>query len=384
MGKIFGKIISNKLNSYLSTNNITNESQHGFRAKRGVSTLLAQMYERISREKDDKKTLITIVHRDVSKAFDKLHINSLIFKLSKLGLPDTLLRFLSNYLKNRTAQVRLNGKLGDIINLKSGVPQGDILSPILFVLMMNDYPKPTWEGSRRNFVMLYADDFTQIIVTKCTRINDRARNEHRENVENEILKQNKFEKEWKIKTNLNKFKIIMLANKPKRGITIENVNYEYDKKIEILGLNFKSNNFFKCQVDENIKRAKLELKKLYRFRYLKQKLKVRLYKTKVLAILTYASVPLNICSPSQIKRLQVVQNDAIRWITNSYYPNTCNIEEQQRILKIEPIKERINRLAQKVWFKIEEENSEFFKATSDIPIVNGHAWFRSSYAQTFE
>ena len=117
---------------------------------------------------------------------------------------------------------------------------------------------------------------------------------------------------------------------------------------------------------------------------MKQKPKVRLYRTKLLALLTYASVPLNICSPSQIKRLQVVQNDAIRWITNSYYPNTCNIEEQQRILKIEPIKERINRLAQKVWFKIEEENSEFFKTTSDIPIVNGHAWFRSSYAQTFE
>ena len=225
---------------------------------------------------------------------------------------------------------------------------------------------------------------TQIIVTKCTRINDRARNEHRENVKNEILKQNEFERAWKIKTNMNKLKIIMIANKPKKGIVIDNINYEYVKKAEILGLNFKSNNFFKSQVDENIKNAKLELKKLYKFRYMKQKLKVRLYRTKVLPILTYASVPLNICSPSQIKRLQVIQNDAIRWITNSYYPNTCNIEQQQRILKIESIKERIDRLAQRVWFKIEEENSEFFKVTSDISIINGHAWFKSSYDQTFE
>ena len=104
----------------------------------------------------------------------------MIFKLSKLGLPDTLLRLLSGYLQNRTAQIKLNEKLGDVINLMSGVPQGDILSPILFVLMMNDYPEPTWEGRKRNFVMQYADDFTQIIVTKCARINDKARNEHRE------------------------------------------------------------------------------------------------------------------------------------------------------------------------------------------------------------
>ena len=140
------------------------------------------MYERISREKDDKKNHITVILRDVSKAFDKLHKDSIIYKLSKLGLPDPLLRVLSSFLQNRTAQVKLNDKLGSIFNLRSGVPQGDILSPTLFILMMNDYPEPVWDGRRRNFVMQYADDFTQIIVTKCNRINNKARDEHRENV----------------------------------------------------------------------------------------------------------------------------------------------------------------------------------------------------------
>ena len=360
MGKIFGKIINNKLKNFLQVKNIIKESQHGFRTKRGTSTLLANMYERIAREKDDKKTLITIVLRDVSKAFDKLHKDSLIYKLSKIGLPDPLLRVLSSFLQNRTAQVKINEKLGNVFSLLSGVPQGAILSPTLFLLMMNDYPQPAWDEKRKNFVMQYADNFTQIIVTKCNRINDKARDEHRQNVKREILKQNKFEKEWKIKTNISKFKIIMMANKPKQSIQIENANFEHVKKAKILGLNFKSNNFFKSQVDENIQLAKIEQNKLYRLRYLKQKIKVRLYKTKVLPLLTYASVPLNICSSSQIKRLQVVQNTAIRWITNTYYPNTCNIENQQELLKIESIKDRIDRLAQGVWFKIETENSPFF------------------------
>ena len=101
------------------------------------------MYERIAREKDDRKTLITIVTRDISKAFDKVHKDSLIYKLNKLQLPDPLLRILSNYLQNRTAQVRLNNELGDVFSLETGVPQGDILSPVLFLIMMNDYPEPS-------------------------------------------------------------------------------------------------------------------------------------------------------------------------------------------------------------------------------------------------
>lgn len=384
MGKIFGKIIDSKLKQFLDENHIIRESQHGFRSKRGTSTLLANLYERISREKDDKKTLITLVHRDVTKAFDKLHKDSLIYKLSKLGLPDPLLRVLSSFLNNRTAQVKINDKLGNIFNLLSGVPQGDILSPTLFLIMMNDYPMPVWDAKRRNFVMQFADDFTQIIVTKCNRINNKARIEHKANVENEILRQNNFEYKWKIKTNAGKFQMIMIANKPKQNITVENTTFNYEKKANVLGLHFKTNNFFKSQVDDNIRKANFELSKLYRFIYVKQKIKIRLYKTKVLPLLTYASVPLNICSTSQIKRLQVIQNKAIRWITRLYYPNRCNIDHQQQTLKIEPIKERINRLSQRIWFKIETENSEFFNTTLNIPIINGHSWFKSSYAQTFE
>ena len=118
---------------------------------------------------------------------------------------------------------------------------------------MNDFPIPDWDGRKRNFVMQYADDFTQIIITKCNKINDYARTIHKENVEHEILKQNKYEREWKIKTNMNKFKIIMIGNNPKQNIHIDNTIIQYSTKINLLGLNFKSRNFFKDQVDSNIK-----------------------------------------------------------------------------------------------------------------------------------
>ena len=62
----------------------------------------------------------------------------------------------------------------------------------------------------------------------------------------------------------------MIGNKPKQNIVIENTTLKYANKANILGLNFKSNNFFKTQVEENIKMENLEIKKLYKFRYLKR------------------------------------------------------------------------------------------------------------------
>ena len=91
----------------------------------------------------------------------------------------------------------------------------------------------------------------------------------------------------------------MVANTPKQSIIVDNVVLVYSNKDKFLGLNFKLKNFFKDQVDENIRKAKFELSKLYRLRYLNKKIKTRLYKSKVLSHLTFASVPLNICSQSQ-------------------------------------------------------------------------------------
>ena len=70
---------------------------------------------------------------------------------------------------------------------------------------------------------------------------------------NQKFKKNIYENKWKIKSNLNKFKMIMIGNIPKQHIQVENVNIEYSNKAKILGLNFKSRNFFKNQVDENIR-----------------------------------------------------------------------------------------------------------------------------------
>ncbi|CAL4085000.1 unnamed protein product [Meganyctiphanes norvegica] len=87
MGKIFAKLINNKLVQHFERNNTIRETQHGFRKRRGTTTLLANLYERVAREKGtDRKTLITMVTRDVQKAFDKVWHEAIIYKLIQSGV----------------------------------------------------------------------------------------------------------------------------------------------------------------------------------------------------------------------------------------------------------------------------------------------------------
>ena len=140
------------------------------------------------------------------------------------------------------------------------------------------------------------------------------------------------------------------------------------------------NNFFSAQIQSNVNKARTSLSEIYKFLYLKRKLKIRLYKSVVQPLLVYPPAPLNMCSNNQMQQLQLVQNKAIRWIDQQW----CNIREKEEQYKIEPIKDRIRRLAEGVWYKLEELETTVLQETLAIDYQRPHGWFRSSYAATFQ
>ena len=138
------------------------------------------------------------------------------------------------------------------------------------------------------------------------------------------------------------------------------------------------------QINNNVRKAKAAMKKLWRFRTMKKTLKTRLYKTLILPILLYPIIPINVCSKTQIYKLQKVQNNAVRWIHNEKWPIRCPLKRRHREMKLEYISDRIKRMAEGIWAKLEEENDEFLLETIDIRMLAPHGGYPSSYNKTFE
>ena len=102
---------------------------------------LAKLYEEVAlnQKYKDHGNIIT---RDVSKAFDKVWHAGLKYKLTRTDLPEIITKTLCSYLSNRIAQIRVGNIIGPKIQIKSGVPQGGILSPTLYIFYTNDIPRP--------------------------------------------------------------------------------------------------------------------------------------------------------------------------------------------------------------------------------------------------
>ena len=138
-GKIFEKIIFNNLYAYLHTNNLISKNQSGFRPGDSTTNQLLYLLDEIHQAFDSTESLeVRAVFLDISKAFDKVRHEGLIFKLEQNGVSGNMLKLFQNYLSNRKQRVVLNGSCSDYFSIESGVPQGSVLGPLLFLVYINE------------------------------------------------------------------------------------------------------------------------------------------------------------------------------------------------------------------------------------------------------
>ena len=189
-GKIFEKLIFNEIYFFLDREKLLNTSQSGFWPFDScVNQLLTITHEIFSSFDCNPSLEVRSIFLDISKAFDKVWHEGLLYKLKSFGISGNLLNLIKHYLTDRSQRVLLNGQCSNWQPILVGVPQGSILGPLFFLMYINDLP----DGLKSN-VKLFADDTSLFSVVK-------NKEESASDLTNDLDMISKWAYNWKMSSN---------------------------------------------------------------------------------------------------------------------------------------------------------------------------------------
>lgn len=151
--KIMERVLNNRLLAHLESNELLSDNQYGFRKGRSTGDLLIYVTHLLSEALEGHGEAIT-VSLDISKAYDRVWHEALLSKLPAYGIPANLCNWISDFLRERSIRVVVDGCSSDLMAINAGVPQGSVLSATLFLLHINDLLE--------SGVIGYADDSTVV------------------------------------------------------------------------------------------------------------------------------------------------------------------------------------------------------------------------------
>ena len=297
--KVFEKVVKDQLCSHLINNNLLSSHQFGFVPGRNTKTqLLVTVKEWIKNLDNDIPTDVAFM--DFRKAFDAVPHQRLLYKLQKYGVKGHIHSWITNFLSDRTQYVKINNSSSQEKPVTSGVPQGSVLGPMLFIFYINDLPDICSVPTK-----IYADDTKAYT---CIRTN----NDHA-SLQESIDQMYNWTQSWQLHFNASKCKILHIGEKnPQHAYFIGNGNsrmqIETTTLEKDLGVLVDTELNFESHIEHIVNRASSKKATILRnFSYRSKNVLVPLFKALVRPILEYANTVWDPSFRNQINYIESVQ-----------------------------------------------------------------------------
>ncbi len=337
--KILEHVIYKHIMDHCKQYNIILDNQHGFRAKRSCETQLIETIEDIARSRNFGN-VIDLLILDFSKAFDTVPHKKLLLKLDIYGIgQDTSIgKWISSWLNDRSQNVMLDGESSSAVRVESGVPQGTVLGPLMFLLFINDIANKV-EHSR---IRLFADD--------CLLFREVNNENEYEKLQNDFDAVGKWAKEWQMKFNVEKCYRLQISGKKASCPYLYSLNNEVLGNVQhhpYLGVEFDKDLKWGSYVENVVNKANRSLGFIKRnLSMCPKEIKRAAYYTLVRPQLEYASAAWDPHLKTQKESIERVQRKAARFVTNEHSREEGTMTKLLRDLEWSTLEARrsVNRL----------------------------------------
>ena len=310
--KLLEHIVRSGISSHLDSNNIITDAQHGFRKKRSCESQLILTVDDLAAVIDKAGQTDTIL-LDFSKAFDTVPHQRLLLKLDYYGIRGQTKRWIENFLSGRTQQVVVEGESSCIGPVMSGVPQGSVLGPTLFLIFINDIG----DGIHAK-VRLFADD--TILYSHIESPNDAIQ------LQDDLKKLETWVSKWQMAFNVDKCYLLSISRKRIRiptSYTLHEHTLERVSDAKYLGVLITDNLNWGKHVQSTAAKANRTCAFIHRnLKGCSKRLQTHCYQSLARPILEYSSTVWDPHQQNLINTLEMTQRRAARRILQDFSPKT--------------------------------------------------------------
>ena len=330
--KMLEHIVHSNIMTFLEQHSILDDNQHGFRKNRSCETQLITTLNDFSNCLNNKKQIDAVL-LDFSKAFDKVDHVQLLSKLEKYGIRHSLLSWITSFLSSREQTVLVEGKSSSAAPVTSGVPQGTVLGPLLFLVYINDIASKLSPGTK---IRLFADD------SLLYRVINSPLDQHI--LQKDLDSLQHWELNNKMEFHPDKCNILRITNKINFlpfTYNIHNVFLKELKSAKYLGVIIDKTLSWNDHCSQMLKKANSTLAFIQRNLYnCPPNVKEACYKTLVRPKLEYGCSVWDPHQQNQIDSIEKIQKRAARFVTKNYTRTEGNTKKNMDFLGWPPLRER--------------------------------------------